>query len=159
MDSLKRAARIAALFILAILLGPARGFATDVTKPPIDVTYIANEGFLIQAAGKKVLIDALFERGAPNYLTPSPELLDHIATDKGLFADIDLLLVTHVHGDHFNPAMVLRYLRSHPRCQFVAHKQVIDSIRGDESYKDVQKQVHEPSTWSPALMDKSRSAV
>jgi len=110
---------------------------------PITVTYIANDGFLIEAAGKKVLTDALFENGAPAYLTPSPELLERVAAGKGPFADIYLLLVTHRHGDHFSPAIVLRYLRAHPRCQLVAHRQAIDKLRGDESYKDVQKQVHE----------------
>jgi L-ascorbate metabolism protein UlaG (beta-lactamase superfamily) len=122
---------------------PLPGAASRDSALPITVTYIANDGFLIDAAGKKVLIDALFDAGAPNYLAPSPELLDRIVTGKGPFADIDILLVTHAHGDHFSPAIVLRYLRAHPRCQLVAHRQAIDKLRGDESYKDVQKQVHE----------------
>jgi L-ascorbate metabolism protein UlaG (beta-lactamase superfamily) len=110
---------------------------------PITVTYIANEGFLIEAAGKKVLIDALFDGGQPDYMVPSPELLGQIETGKGPFAAVDLILATHVHGDHFSPAIILRYLRAHPRCHFAAHKQVVDTIRGDRSFPDVRKQVHE----------------
>jgi hypothetical protein len=33
------------------------------TQSKIDVTYIANEGFLIESNGKKLLIDALFNIG------------------------------------------------------------------------------------------------
>jgi hypothetical protein len=35
------------------------------------VTYIANEGFLLEHEGKKVLIDALFDAGAGRLLSPS----------------------------------------------------------------------------------------
>ena len=40
------------------------------TELKIDVTYIANAGFLIESSGKKVLIDALFKNGWNTYLTP-----------------------------------------------------------------------------------------
>lgn len=111
--------------------------------PSIAVTYIANEGFLIEAAGRKVLIDALFDGGQPDYAVPSREPLGEIEAGKGPFAAIDLILATHVHGDHFSPAIVLRYLRAHPQSHFAAHKQVVDTIRADRSFPDVRKQVHE----------------
>ena len=35
----------------------------DTTAKPLEVSYIANEGFLLQSGEKKVLIDALFGEG------------------------------------------------------------------------------------------------
>lgn len=144
--------RIAAAISLLIALSADGLFARNPNSvartapnspPPITVTYIANAGFLIEAAGRKVLIDALFDGGQPDYMAPSPELLGQIETGERPFADIDLILATHVHSDHFSPAIVLRYLRAHPRCHFAAHKQVVDTIRGDRRFQDVQRQVHE----------------
>jgi L-ascorbate metabolism protein UlaG (beta-lactamase superfamily) len=111
-------------------------------RPPLDVTYIANEGFLIQAGGKKVLVDALFD-GQTRYLGPSPELLAQMTGGSGFFADVDLLLVTHRHGDHFNPMLVAEFLRNHARCRLVAHTQVVDLLRKEEGFARIEGQIHE----------------
>jgi hypothetical protein len=110
-------------------------------RSSLDVTYIGNEGFMIQAGGKKVLVDALFNDEF--FLAPSPELLAQMTGGSGPFADVDLLLVTHLHGDHFNPKMVAEFLRHHAHCQFVAHTQVIDLLRKEEGFAQIEKQIHE----------------
>lgn len=131
--------------ILVLPIGlPARDAIQVVpAAQPLTVTYIANTGFLVEAAGKKVLIDALFDGGAPDNLTPSPELLERIESGSGPFATIDLVLATHAHGDHFSPALVTRYLRAHPHSHFAGHKQVIDRLRADASFERVNAQIHE----------------
>jgi glyoxylase-like metal-dependent hydrolase (beta-lactamase superfamily II) len=96
---------------------------------------------MIQAGGKKVLVDALFNDEF--FLAPSPELLAQMTGGSGPFADVDLLLVTHLHGDHFNPKMVAEFLRHHAHCQFVAHTQVIDLLRKEEGFAQIEKQIHE----------------
>jgi L-ascorbate metabolism protein UlaG (beta-lactamase superfamily) len=126
----------------AALLNPACGFAADAKKPPLDVTYVANEGFLIQAAGKKVLIDALFD-GQTTYLAPSQEMLAQMTGGGGLFADVDLLLVTHRHGDHFSPKLVVEFMRNHARCRLVAHTQTVDQLRKEAGYAQIEGQIHE----------------
>ena len=90
------------------------------------VTYIANEGFLIEAAGKKVLVDALFDSGFGTYLSPPQEALAQMTGAREPFADVDLLLVTHPHGDHFNPKLVVEFLRNQARCRLIAHTQTVD---------------------------------
>lgn len=127
----------------AALLNPAFGIAADAKKPPLDVTYVANEGFLIQAAGKKVLIDALFDNGFGTFLAPSQELLDQMTGARGPFAEVDLLLVTHSHADHFNPKLVVKFLRSNARCQLIAHTQVVDQLRNEEGFDKIRNQIHE----------------
>ena len=61
----------------------------------LKVTYIANEGFLISSANKKVLIDALFGSGYSHYLTPSEEIHKKMVNAQPPFNDVDLVLVIH----------------------------------------------------------------
>jgi uncharacterized protein (TIGR02145 family) len=130
------------LTLLAAAALPVTG-AAKTPQPALDVTYIANEGFLIQAAGKKVLVDALFDDGFGTYLAPSKELLAQMTGGGGPFADVDLLLVTHPHGDHFNPKLVVEFLRNHVRCRLVAHTQVVDLLRKEEGFAQIEGQIHE----------------
>jgi hypothetical protein len=90
----KTTAIISALIVL-LATGLAAQGSTNTVSPsapqrsPLDVTYIANEGFLIQAGGKKVLVDALFNDEF--FFTPSPELLAQMTRGSGSFADVNLL--------------------------------------------------------------------
>jgi len=107
------------------------GVAAQKPLLALDVTYIGNAGFMIQAGGKKVLVDALFE-GTTDVLGPLPELLVQMMDAHGPFADVDLLLVTHPHADHFNPKLVIEFLRNHALCLLVAHTQVVDRLRNED---------------------------
>ncbi len=137
--------RLAVTCVLIALL--ARGAAAqEATEPPPaaapTVTYIANEGFLIEAAGKKVLIDALFDNGFGTYLAPSPELLAQMTGGREPFAGVDLLLVTHPHGDHFNPKLVVDFLRNQARCRLIAHAQTVDQLRKEEGFAQIEGRIH-----------------
>jgi L-ascorbate metabolism protein UlaG (beta-lactamase superfamily) len=117
------------------------GVTVKTQRQPMDVTYIGNEGFMIQAGGKKVLVDALFDNDF--YLAPSQELLAQMIGGTGPFAAVDLLLVTHPHSDHFNPKLVIEFLRNHARCRLVAHTQVVDLLRKEEGFAQIEGQIHE----------------
>ena len=119
------------------------GAAAKTQQPALDLTYVANEGFLIQADGKKVLVDALFDDGFGTYLAPSRELLTQMNSGSGPFADVDLLLVTHTHGDHFSPKLVVESLRNHARCRLVAHSQTVDLLRKEEVFAQIERQIHQ----------------
>jgi L-ascorbate metabolism protein UlaG (beta-lactamase superfamily) len=112
--------------------------------PALDVTYVANEGFLIQAANKKVLVDALFDAGG-EYLGPSGETLEQLRGAQGPFAGVDLILVTHRHRDHFNPNMVMAHLRHNPKARLIAHTQVVDQMRNQEGFAQIGERIHEVS--------------
>jgi L-ascorbate metabolism protein UlaG (beta-lactamase superfamily) len=107
------------------------------------VTYIANEGFLVQGGGKSVLIDALFDNGFGTYLAPSPETLDKLVEAREPFADIDLILITHPHGDHFNPKLVAAHLRKNQRCRLIAHAQTVDQLRNQEGFAQIRDRISE----------------
>ena len=61
--------RTSAVILLGLLF--SLNLFSQSTEYKIDVTYIANAGFLIESSGKEVLIDALFNNGWNNYLIPA----------------------------------------------------------------------------------------
>ncbi|MCP4902037.1 MAG: hypothetical protein GY906_34155, partial [bacterium] len=86
--------------------------------PEVEVMAIANAGFLVRSSHYAVLVDALYRPTAafPQFYqqAPSSELLDLMLSGGGPFANIDLLLVTHAHEDHFDPDAVSEFMRNHP---------------------------------------------
>ena len=119
------------ILALALLLAPAvAGQATDArTADAIAVRYVANSGMLVTAAGRRFLIDAPIREGIAPYATSS-------ATERGLlegarapYADIDAILITHWHEDHFSPDAVAAHLASHPRTLLISSPEVVDRVR------------------------------
>ncbi len=97
--------------------------------PTLELTYIANEGFLLAGAGKKVLLDALFHRGYPGYVTAEQDTLARLEAASPPFDAVDLVLVTHFDPDHFEAETVGRHLTDNPRGVFVAPRQAVDVLK------------------------------
>ena len=95
----------------------------------LQVTYVANEGFLIASGEDKVLIDALLSGGLEEYLAPSPSTLDELQGARGSFRGVDIVLVSHRHVDHFDPAVVARHLESNPDARLVSTPEMVKPVR------------------------------
>lgn len=106
----------------------------------IDVTYIANAGFLIESSGKKVLIDALFKNGWNTYLVPSDSVVSKIIKQQTPFTNANLMLITHNHGDHFNDSLVVAYLNSNSENILIAPPLVINAILKNPNFKNNENQ-------------------
>jgi L-ascorbate metabolism protein UlaG (beta-lactamase superfamily) len=113
------------------------------SSPAMAVRYIANEGFMIEAAGKKVIIDGLFENGFGIFAQPSVALQEQMVQSRAPFSKIDLILVTHRHDDHFSARLVAECLRNNPGCRLIADRQVIELLRKAEGFPLIQSQVQE----------------
>jgi L-ascorbate metabolism protein UlaG (beta-lactamase superfamily) len=96
----------------------------------VTITFLANEGVLLSGANKKVIIDGLFSRYGPEYATPADSTQAALQRALAPFDAIDVVLVTHHHGDHFHPVPVVQHLIANERGTFVSSSQVIDSLRG-----------------------------
>jgi L-ascorbate metabolism protein UlaG (beta-lactamase superfamily) len=133
---------LAVLLTVALSLGA--GCAT--LRNDLVVTYIANEGFLIRAGAAKVLVDGLFRDDRITFCdVPSKELLGQIEMGLPPFDDIDVVLVTHCHVDHFNASSVLRFLKNHRECTLLCPSQVRTALQNAPAdYAAVQAQVFVP---------------
>lgn len=96
---------------------------------PLEITYIANEGFLIAAGEDKILIDALQRGGIALYEAPSPALAEEMESAQGRFSGVSLVLVSHHHRDHFSARSVARHLQSNPQAKLVSSQQVVEEVK------------------------------
>ena len=76
------------------------------------VTYLANEGVMLEGNGGRIFLDAFFGEGLPDYPVVPAALRDSLERGLGRFAGPAAALTTHPHRDHFDPAAVARYLGS-----------------------------------------------
>jgi L-ascorbate metabolism protein UlaG (beta-lactamase superfamily) len=122
----------------------------------INITYIANDGFLISGQSGKILIDALFNKSFDQYDVPSEQLRTEIIEGESSFDKIDLFLVTHKDGDHFYAPYVIDFLKNHRETQFVSSGQVNKKLLNESGIKT---QLCSISTELGAQVDTTISGV
>ena len=129
------------LIITIILIIHHPSYAAENNK--LKVTYIANEGFLLESDNKKVLIDALFGKKDLNFCdTPSLETLNNITKAQTPFDDVDLLLVTHRHIDHFDAGLVTTYLENNKQCNMIGTQQAVDQMKNSNKYGNIKDRIY-----------------
>jgi L-ascorbate metabolism protein UlaG (beta-lactamase superfamily) len=84
---------------------------------------------LVGTNTKKVLIDALFTRPNPAYTALPGEMLNDMEHGNAPFDDLNLVLVTHNHPDHFDPSAAGRFLINNTRTVLVAPEDAVGVMR------------------------------
>ena len=121
----------ALLITAALAVLPARPWAP--VQEGVTVTFLANEGVLLSAGNRKVLIDALFQEYRPMYALPPDSTRRALQAARPPFDGVDLILATHHHGDHYQPAQVAAHMRANPRAVVqVINRRVAASSSGNE---------------------------
>lgn len=122
--------------------------ATDSSGAPVttgtgalEVTYLANEGFMLVGGGRKVLIDALFGEGLRGYAVVSPAQRELLEQARAPFDDVDALFATHFHDDHFNAAAVLAHLTNNSQAFFFSTNQAAEKLRAVPQFDAVKTRV------------------
>ncbi len=98
-------------------------------RQPLTLTHVANSGVLLATGTNKVLIDALFTAAPPEYRSPDPATLDKMVTGAAPFDEVNLVLVTHNHPDHFDAGMAARYLEAFPKVVLAAPADAVEDLR------------------------------
>jgi L-ascorbate metabolism protein UlaG (beta-lactamase superfamily) len=99
---------------LPLLLAVAGAIQNPGPPPAVRLTYLANEGVMLSSPRGRVLIDALFGDGLPEYAVLPHPLRDSLERAAGDYGGPALVLSTHAHRDHYDSAAVGRYLASNP---------------------------------------------
>lgn len=108
-----------ALLALAAASSPAR---------EVQLTYLANEGFLIRSGETKVLIDAFVTEPYSMYAAVPEATFGAMVDGRPPFDGVDLVLASHVHGDHFQPAAADAYLAARDTVPFLSSPQVVGKV-------------------------------
>jgi len=88
----------------------------------IEITYINNEGFIITAKEKKIIIDGLL-----NFV--SKENQNKMIKQETPFNNIDLILTTHDHADHFDAKIVGKHLLNNKKGVFISTEQALEELQ------------------------------
>lgn len=124
------------LAIAASLLVGAPAGAHDQKPAEPYARYIANEGVLVVDGDTKILFDPLFHDSYGQYRLPSAA--DRAAMMAGAppFDGVDLVFVSHAHGDHFDAADLNAYLAANRGAILVAPAQAVAQLRSAAGWDD-----------------------
>jgi L-ascorbate metabolism protein UlaG (beta-lactamase superfamily) len=125
------------LLILLVVLSSVCCHPSSREDGSLEITYIANEGFLIESEAGKILIDALFHDPRINFCdVPPQEVLEKMENAEAPFHDVDLVLVTHDHWDHFSVRSVTRHMKANPKSMLICTSPAAEKIRNECSFHD-----------------------
>ena len=139
------------LVIIILSICPLVVNCSMTKKDSISVTYIANCGFLIEMDSKKMIIDGLFKEGYNHYSVPDSGIQVLLTSNMKPFNDINLILVSHVHGDHFDSEMVISCMINNPDAKLICPEQVAAKIRENTGdYEKIKSRIIEctPDTFT-----------
>ena len=114
-------AALARALVALCLAGPA---AAEVT-----ITSLANQGVLVSDGETRVMVDGLVVEPYALYAGLTPEAAGLFERMQGPFADVDLVLVSHRHHEHNQPAHACRFMEKSADARLVTSRQVIDLMR------------------------------
>ncbi|UCH83917.1 MAG: ankyrin repeat domain-containing protein [Candidatus Latescibacterota bacterium] len=92
-----------------------------------EITYIANEGFLLSDGEQKIIIDALVDNPW-GYVSTNTKIFEMMLAGNPPFDDLNLCIGSHVHADHNVAAMTLDLLRKQPGVTFVSNQPAITEL-------------------------------
>ncbi|MFK7775402.1 MAG: MBL fold metallo-hydrolase [Saprospiraceae bacterium] len=86
----------------------------------VKVTYIANDGIMIEYEDKKVVIDAINRTvNLGGWVAPSSAELLKVENGVAPYDNIDVIMITHNHGDHYATSAVTNYLNNNPNTKLI----------------------------------------
>jgi L-ascorbate metabolism protein UlaG (beta-lactamase superfamily) len=108
----------------------------------LSITYTCNDGFIISASGKKVMVDALFQETYCGCQSSTEEAAALEAAQPP-FDSVDLILVSHSHEDHFASQIVGTYLQNNTKAELIAMESVVSELQQQfAGFDQVQERVH-----------------
>lgn len=112
---------LAAAALSAVLAPPAAA--------QLDVTFVGNNGVLLNAGGQSVMIDTLWNH-TDNFWTHLETSVQRndLFTAQAPFDDVRFALTTHNHPDHFNATRVSNFLNASPQTEWVGPPQARASV-------------------------------
>ncbi len=138
---------LSSLLLLTSCGQPVEARQAETATAPADsslaITYVANAGLLITAREDKVLIDALHRPYLKEYISTPDSMIARMMAGQPPFDGVDVMIISHIHGDHFHSATVAAYLARQPNVRLVGPPEVKDSLReASADFEAIEAQIH-----------------
>ena len=119
----------------------AHGHQTDPSHHNL-AHYLGNEAVLIESGGVKVLFDPFFHKDFGFYQRVPEALRKKIFSAEPPYDNVNLIVISHAHEDHFSATDVLRYMNTYSTVALVAPKQAIDKLLAKNGAKALEPRLH-----------------
>lgn len=92
------------------------------------ITYLSNAGVMLELHDKKILVDVFCNSTIPLYKNPPAEIKEQMILGVAPFDNVDILLFTHHHTDHFDPVSTAHFSEHNPRTIIISTPEVISQL-------------------------------
>ncbi|MFC3094036.1 MBL fold metallo-hydrolase [Alteromonas sediminis] len=93
--------------------------------------YLGNEAVLVESGEHKVLFDPFFHNGFGIYQKVPHNIRQAIFKGEIPYNNVNMIVISHAHEDHFSADDVARYMTLHPTVKLVAPQQAINLLSSD----------------------------
>jgi len=111
--------------------------ALNFNKRNVNIEYIANSGVMLENKGRKVLIDGIHTKLVPPYYNTRKEVLNKIMNNEKPYDNIDILIFTHDHSEHFDAVAVCEILKRNRLTQLVCTYSARDKILNSPNFDPI----------------------
>ncbi len=127
----------------AAIVAAAMGFGvTEVSQaddgPASRAHYLGNAGVMVEHGATRILFDPLFSEDFNEYELVPPDMQQALLTGTAPWDGVDAVFVSHYHDDHYDPALMLSYLKAHPGIVLYTPAQAVDSLHEVASPADAE---------------------
>jgi len=120
-------------------------FGCTSQKDDLKVTYLSNCGFLYEYQSSKIIIDPFGTEFGNYFFLPSSQTKTILETGNEPFDNIDFVLITHIHGDHFNPFLAEKFLLNNKSAKMICPEQVFKQMKDScVNLKQIESQIISP---------------
>lgn len=92
-------------------------------NPTSRIHYLGNAGVMAEHGETRILFDPLFQEDYNEYELVPPDMQRALLAGAAPWDGVDAVFVSHYHEDHFDPALILAYLKAHPAIELYAPAQ------------------------------------
>lgn len=102
----------------------------------VSMTLIANTGVLVEYDGIKILVDGIHYDSEYHFSKVPKKILNDMMEGNGKFKNIDYIMFSHEHSDHFSPYYTMEYLKNNNvKCIFMP-------LEGSEKLANLQAYIN-----------------
>lgn len=114
-------------------------------KQDLKITYLGNCSYLYESAKAKVVIDPFGTEYGNYFYLPSNETKQNIIKGNAPFNNVNLLLITHIHGDHFNAKLAEKFLLNNRKAKMICPQQIYIQMKDScKSFAHIKSQIISP---------------